>query len=331
MHLPQSQAGRRDRQTLAIDPGSRCISGISQPAAAFDTGAFMDQPVYFGELRTDEAGRLLVFGGRGLSAPGTPSSAPATTFANNDGWHDDVSDGPVHATITVGSQSFEAEPATVVVAAPNFAPGIYSVVTMYDVAVDLFTRMNWIAPAKVSFTGHIFPLLERLVNLQWVNQGFYFLFGANAPAEYTRKDFLEELSDPSPTAAEARRLVFEWFRRPDNIAPEPTKIPPIYGDGHGDFPNGPSQFLSVTPTQYDLLERWAYGDFVNDQTALTPTPATLEDLPVAAQPGAGPCRARGMPGRTISSRHRDDMDHAAVRHVEGTLPPQCRPGSRAGA
>ena len=67
----------------------------------FDGGRFFDKPVPLGELRTDEAGRLLVLGGLGQSAPRLPGMR-ATTFANNEGWHDDISDGPVEAALESG-------------------------------------------------------------------------------------------------------------------------------------------------------------------------------------------------------------------------------------
>ena len=53
-----------DRSNLVIDPGSREITGVnirSGSLYAFDTGQFMGKPVYLGEVRTDEQGRLMVF------------------------------------------------------------------------------------------------------------------------------------------------------------------------------------------------------------------------------------------------------------------------------
>src|ERR1700674_3919878 len=49
-----------DRSKLAIKPSARSITGANQsgPAHEFADGFFFDQPVYLGELRTDDAGRL---------------------------------------------------------------------------------------------------------------------------------------------------------------------------------------------------------------------------------------------------------------------------------
>ena len=60
------------------------------------------------------------------------------TFANNDGWHDDVSDGPVHAKVTMNGTAFDAAGAWVVVAPPNYGPDIVTPQTMYDVIYDAF-------------------------------------------------------------------------------------------------------------------------------------------------------------------------------------------------
>ncbi len=99
-----------DRSQLVIDPGPRHIKGANQHRAArhiFDTGKFMGTPVYLGEIRTDEAGRLIVLGGRGKSA--SFDGSKAVTFANNEGWHDDTSDGPVTARPSTSANFFSAK------------------------------------------------------------------------------------------------------------------------------------------------------------------------------------------------------------------------------
>eukprot|EP01030_Chromulinospumella_sphaerica_P034453 gene34453-biopygen15762 len=82
-----------DRDQLIIDPGPRTISGKNKSGTKyrFDGGKFYGKEVPLGEIRTDKKGRLMVFGGDGVSASRT--GVQAVTFANNDGWHDDVSDG----------------------------------------------------------------------------------------------------------------------------------------------------------------------------------------------------------------------------------------------
>jgi hypothetical protein len=86
-----------DRDTLVVDPGPRKISGQGEPvkngkappSRHFDTGSFLGTQVPLGEIKTDEAGRLLVLGGFGKSGstlPGNPirlrnstTTSPTTT------------------------------------------------------------------------------------------------------------------------------------------------------------------------------------------------------------------------------------------------------------
>jgi hypothetical protein len=75
-----------DRRRLAITPAPRTVRGASHPEVRFDDGSFWGKPVYLGSILTDEAGRLIVLGGHGVSA--SYDDAPAVTFANNDTWHE---------------------------------------------------------------------------------------------------------------------------------------------------------------------------------------------------------------------------------------------------
>src|SRR5262249_51333744 len=120
-----------DRGALSIDPGPRSVTGANAAAVAFDTGTFLGAPIYLGGLRTDADGHLVVLGGRGTSF--APRGEILTTFANNVGWCDDTSDGPVRATIRVDGRTIEAEPGWVVVAPPNYGPSIAAgFVSLYD-------------------------------------------------------------------------------------------------------------------------------------------------------------------------------------------------------
>jgi hypothetical protein len=166
MDLPQATpCGRRNgavtgasRAGLMIKPGPRSISGANQSGAHFDTGRFLGVPVDLGELRTDGAGRLVFLGGHGRS--GTPLAHNSIVgYANNDGWYDDVSDGPVSAEVKLGGKPILVDPAWVVVAPPNYAPDIISIQTMYDVIYDACAGLWLNPPAQPSFTGNIYPLL----------------------------------------------------------------------------------------------------------------------------------------------------------------------------
>src|SRR6185312_14847338 len=103
-------------------------------------------------MRTDDKGRLIVFGGFGKSDsainPKTGEKYPlgitshGGNFADNDGWYDDVSDGPVSASVRLKGNNYyiNASPAWVICAPPKFVPQIQHVITLYDtllqVAVD---------------------------------------------------------------------------------------------------------------------------------------------------------------------------------------------------
>lgn len=272
------------KKTLLIDSGTRKISGKKKSGKKyqFNAGRFYDKPVPLGELQTDEAGRLLVLGGFGHSASNT--GAQAITFANNDGWHDDVSDGPVRATISYKGNMYEAEPAMVAVTPPNFGPGIRGVVTMYDVVQNLFYQEKVLKKLEqVEFWRDIYPIFKRLVDNQGVNEGFYFQFGENSPGNFTKPAFLAHLSNPTKEFAPLRKYVFELFRDPASKIRQDDKQPPFYGDAYDDFPNVPNVNLSLTPTQYEQLKKWAQGEFgVTSYEPMT----SLEEISLAEQPTA---------------------------------------------
>src|SRR5260370_20134466 len=103
----------------------------------------MAKRVYLGEVRTDEQGRLMVFGGRGKSA--SYDGSPAVTFANKEGWYDDTSDGPVTATVKFQGTTLEVDAAWVGVSPPNFAPGQKAVRTLWDFVPDPALKARTIA------------------------------------------------------------------------------------------------------------------------------------------------------------------------------------------
>ena len=119
---------------LTIDPGSRTLSGPNQ-RKLFDTGTidFADaDPVIvpLGEIRSDDANHLLVLGGLGKSA--SPPGSGLSDYWINDDWYDDVSDGPVSATITIRATNTSPPVvgAWIIVAPPKFAPDIDNVITL---------------------------------------------------------------------------------------------------------------------------------------------------------------------------------------------------------
>ena len=276
-----------DRAALTIDPGPRHISGRNThggPAHVFDTGEFMGSPVYLGELRTDEAGRLIVLGGRGVSA--SYDGSRAVTFANNEGWHDDVSDGPVTAEVEFGGKKLKVKPAWAVVAPPNYAPMQKSVRTMWDLMRDLAIQNSTLpSPKRPSFNFDIRPIFERLSNLQWVNQGFAAAFGWKGWNDLSTPAALERLSRNNPDDLEYRKTIANEFRvlSRDGWAAQPW--PWVYGDAM-DVPAAKTsrQNAALSDTQLRMLQQWAAGDFDADYDPEWEPPRKLEDAPVAEQP-----------------------------------------------
>jgi L-Lysine epsilon oxidase N-terminal/L-lysine epsilon oxidase C-terminal domain len=150
------------RSRLIIDPGPRFVNGSTKRRASFDRSGEGSYATSFppeelapfsidtlGEMMTDDSARLVVLGGHGRSGseksgPGEPHIAD---YANNDGWYDDVSDGPVMARLIMFSQEVTSTrnidveyPAWVIVGYPRYAPQILDMVTMDEVLYDLFLR-----------------------------------------------------------------------------------------------------------------------------------------------------------------------------------------------
>lgn len=283
------------RKQLVIDPGSRSISGRDQKGGSyrFDSGRFLGEPVYLGELRTDAQGHLVFLGGLGRSNSPFPSNT-LTTFANNDGWHDDTSDGPVSARVVLkgSTEELPVDPAWVITAPPNYAPDIIGFVTLYDLLQDVAAQRWLPLPEKPSFTEHIQPLLARLVETQWVNKGFLAQFGWKAPLELLEPGYLARLSRPPDTSTdghgsdpykEDRVSLFNAFRSPAFKTMDRLALPPLYGDGMELTPENPRQWLSVTATQYKWLKQWAAGDFL-EGPPLKPPPPLFDEVPLEKRP-----------------------------------------------
>jgi hypothetical protein len=201
------------RNKLIIrDKQPQVAAGKNQPGVKF-VGQFLDKDVYLGELRTDPVGRLLVLGGRGNSEgiplnPGAPIP-PLDEFANNDGWHDDVADGPVTATLTFRGQTpiQVHQPAWVVVAPPDYAPGIGGLVTLYEVATQAAIEGGMLkADPKPSFRRHIKPVIERAAGLRWVHN--WSRWNSLLPLDWNA------LSDPGAGSADLRKTVGNRIKSP---------------------------------------------------------------------------------------------------------------------
>jgi hypothetical protein len=189
-NMPLRNPTVANRESLVIDPGPRTVDAAT-PTAALALDPTNPYPQRFppplqpasittlGELRTTADGGLLVLGGYGVS--GTTGDLSLPHYANNDGWFDDTSDGPVTAEVVWSDGATEAaEAAWVVTAPPAWAPQILNQVTLADVLEDLFVRTvpgyrpdlyangAFVSDYAPSVPDELLPLLERALPLSFV-------------------------------------------------------------------------------------------------------------------------------------------------------------------
>lgn len=253
-----------DRSQLAIIPGPREVSGANSRPQFFDSGSFMGRKVYLGEILTDDANRLVLLGGHGIA--GSHDGSYAVTFANNEGWFDDVSDGPVTAKVKLQGRELEVTPAWVIVAPPNYGPQRKSVRTMWDLMRDVAVKAQMLtAPQRPSFTDDILPIFRRMAGLQWVNAGFAAAFGWGGTFDLTSEVALSLLSDSSESNKQFRQTVSNAFRRFDVDSWSSKPWPWLYGDAMS-IPSAPTprQNAALSDLQLLMLTQWAKGDFDAD-------------------------------------------------------------------
>lgn len=287
---PEWDADRR-RKILEIISPQVTIAGKPRQSDLTPVeivGVFNGEPVKLGELTTDADGRLIALGGVGRSR-GTGLNGADTwirDYANNDGWYDDVSDGSVTATVKIdGSEIPVKGAAWLIVAPPDFAPDTDNLVSAWDAMCETIVHHAVSVPAELAFEKHediefwrdVFPILDRLDSYSWVNGLGLRGHGhaKNGAMTGSRMGILADPNDPKGRAVRAGigkviRKPFRW-----HVDDEPTDsdinlaiaqstlafMPPLSGDA-GDVTNGdPTTWLSVTPTQYATLQRWAANDF----------------------------------------------------------------------
>lgn len=283
---------------LVIDGGPCRIAGSNTNAQGTDAtfamaGRFWESvDVSLGHLRTDEAGRLLVFPSDGVS--GSPSGAGITSFADNDGWYDDWCDGPVRARVTLSDgRVLKAEPGWVACVGPNFAPEIPPISTLYDVVGDLNVRQGWSLPPTppLSFRKHIYPTFRRLALMEWVAASAFMRRDWLDVGDFSDPTHLASLADPDEANAAFRQSIFAKFRDPRDLDAaaymnEQRRIPYMVGEGVN-YDGSPLQWFQFPQLQYDWLAHWANGEFINDlEDVHADSVRTLEDIDVALQPSA---------------------------------------------
>lgn len=298
-----------DRHQLVIDAGPRTVSGANAPPQGFNrdnipsgyTGAsFPPSPLYpgkatvdanghvqidpagisidtLGDIRTDDAGRLIFCGGLGKA--GSSENPPSIQeYANNDHWWDDTSDGPIQAVVVLKNGTrIDAGSAWVMVGPPSYAPEIANLVTLWDTIFDtsvgsghhpeIYAGGFWKSGAdgyRPNFQTEIAPLLERATLYPWV---------AAIPPKPHVFD-MERLGCVPNSRSEdenygLRSWILDVLRAPtaENQIIGPTgrtMMPYLAGDNALIGDTLTSKYLRLTDTQYFFLQQWAEGWFVNE-------------------------------------------------------------------
>lgn len=227
-----------------------------------------------------------------------------TNFANNNGWFDDTSDGPVTVSVVLkdGSSIPVKESAWVIVVPPKFAPYHFPIVTLYDTMKQIALDENWIVkPEKVSFVKDIFPILYRVTQYKWLNDEARIGHGTNKPRDFLKH--IKILSDNTSEGADMRESIFSKIRNPKLIDPDTPEeeemaerqargdfMPPLSGDEGRRTVGNYKTWMKLMMFQYENLERWSKGDFLSDWNENVRIDEfeekSLEELPIEEQPSA---------------------------------------------
>ncbi len=288
------------RRKLMIDPGPRTVDSRDPRPQRFDhvpkgyrggfphswykpppSGPDATKIKALGEDVPACDGELYVLGGFGISGRISTGNPAITQYANNDGWFDDTSDGPVTATVVLeDDQTCEVEGAWVIAGPPGYAPQIGNIVTLYDTIFDgavrqqayrpeIFADELWNSDYRPDFNAEIRPFLERPEKYKWVTA---------IPPHPHRFD-LERLGDPDPAYNGYRQYYLDHIRPPSQgdtyaSAQGAPLMPYLAGDNALKPGYLPSDFLTVTNTQYFILQQWAAGNFIGAKETSPRPPRT---------------------------------------------------------
>lgn len=287
---------------LMIDAGPRAISAKKKETAEFNRGSIAkcvkeggeivtlaDYPIRFpedsndelfepcgplntlGSMLTDDQGRLLLLASPGNAVGqydeyGVPIQM--TGDLNNVGWFDSAADGPVKVTLKFDDGSCEeAFGAWVVCGDPAYAPQIRNVVSVWDDVYNMFVRdlqlqpeLYGISPTtddygyKSSYKPNFFSDIQPIFiacNLQrWT---------ANLPPlalhAHDAVEAISEHDNPDETIMAALNFIRNPNADETNIG---APLMPLSLGAAG------TSFLTVTKTQYFMLEQWSKHQFDKD-------------------------------------------------------------------
>jgi hypothetical protein len=246
-------------QEPSIDGGLKTLDTPGTVASFAGTYAGVSVPL--GDAEMDSEGRLIVRGGFGNSANPTDPSSQISDFFETAGWHDDVSDGPITATIEYDGQPFTAaDGAWVICPPPRYAPSTYSITSLYDTIRQVAIQANQLpTPGVPSFARDIYPILNRALAIRRVTA---FAFG---PDDH---DSLSAFSPPggSGDTLAARQAVYQRL--------QPAGDMPLLNVG-----DTPSQLQDF---QHSFMQQWSQGQETSDWPPVVPVEITAEGLTQAA-------------------------------------------------
>jgi hypothetical protein len=313
---------------LDIDPGEQSVSN-TRPGPVELSNPNTQIPIKsLGTISCEPTGRLIVLGGYGESNSTENPARRINEYANNNSWFDDAGDGSVKARVRLSDGNvIDADPAWLLVGPPKFAPGICTVVNLFDTLWDTAVRevdfpsstpvtpmlsllseqkKVWqssgatsLAGFKPSFVRDIYPLLKRALGARDVHES-----GTTGNPHYHQRllgqwAVLSSLSGPNAADGEKlRKGIIPYLRNPDDSEAKWDKMPRGLGDEYTALDANPSappprSFLSVTRIQYAMLREWANGNFIDDWPGSEPS--------FAPKPNPSP----------------DDLDQAAVENCVG--------------
>ncbi len=256
---------------------------------------------YLGELRTDPVGRLIVIGGKGVSSA-IPGNTLHDAFNNDGWFDDVSDGRvTAELTMIVGGKQKvysplnpdprdQVEGAWVICGPPDFAPSLVNQVTLYDVLYDMAARQMTLPRNEAifdtilkplvdlntellkgpklskyvpSFDEEIFPILRRAAETP-----FTFLpdITVSTPPKIFHgildKSLFSNLGESSAANKGLREVVFNRLHKPGTAGrPTPADMPLMHGDAYGQVAH--KRFmLTLTDTQYAIMERWVNGDFL---------------------------------------------------------------------
>jgi|CXWL01.1.fsa_nt_gi hypothetical protein len=279
---PEQELNTKNRSTILVK-------------GKFDNGSDKAD-VTLGALSTDSIGRLRVLAGHGISDSPGLQPLNITSYVKNNGWYDDIADGPI--TVKIDFKSFDAkhlpptghiieevESAWVVTAAPDYAHAIEPIVSLYDMAYSIAVdHLNWPSKFKPSFTNDIYPILHKTGMMHWTSkllQQIYAIkqhhfeeatFGDAAFRKVGADRFKLLMDNRGPTAMKTRMDVFMRLRNPNDPADKTypgMTMPRLNAD------NDDKKKVALTQRQYKQLKMWGVGLFDADWDDIS----RLKDLP----------------------------------------------------